>query len=317
MAANGAEIVESTVASAFTSDMFKTWRCKAIVMEEVCQYGEACICAHTPQELRPPPESLSKPVAAHWQGKVSIGVVEHALFWDLPPVGVTDVVCNRTTCLGNPFGGREYGPSEERPPADDQGWVLEEHANLCDAFGEYLAAVLDRNADPEENLVLVAERVSVGHSVFLSQTWEAQRLRRDDVLRALDELGRRVAAGQCLRLLCHCRPHVRCHAELLKTYLGQHTLPASSDESGPTQRQPVPEDGNVDCHGCSWPGFGTPGPRCAGASSSWQCHREGRALDPGTLELYCAQCWSRHCIGAKWSAKAEWNRKKAARGDEA
>ena len=28
-------------------------------------------------------------------GQVSIGVVEHAMFWDLPPVGTLDVVCNR------------------------------------------------------------------------------------------------------------------------------------------------------------------------------------------------------------------------------
>lgn len=30
------------------------------------------------------------------EGQVSIGVVEHAMFWDLPPLGTTDVVCNRS-----------------------------------------------------------------------------------------------------------------------------------------------------------------------------------------------------------------------------
>ena len=29
-------------------------------------------------------------------GQVSIGVVEHAMFWDLPRLGTTDVVCNRS-----------------------------------------------------------------------------------------------------------------------------------------------------------------------------------------------------------------------------
>ena len=29
------------------------------------------------------------------EGQVSIGVVEHAMFWDLPPLGTIDVVCNR------------------------------------------------------------------------------------------------------------------------------------------------------------------------------------------------------------------------------
>ena len=29
------------------------------------------------------------------KGQVSIGVVEHAMFWDLPRLGTIDVVCNR------------------------------------------------------------------------------------------------------------------------------------------------------------------------------------------------------------------------------
>lgn len=44
-------------------------------------------------------------------GQVSVGVVEHAMFWDLPPSGTTDVVCNRSLHHGatGAWEGRRVG----------------------------------------------------------------------------------------------------------------------------------------------------------------------------------------------------------------
>eukprot|EP00927_Polykrikos_kofoidii_P080866 TRINITY_DN77864_c0_g1_i1.p1 TRINITY_DN77864_c0_g1~~TRINITY_DN77864_c0_g1_i1.p1 ORF type:complete len:323 (+),score=42.37 TRINITY_DN77864_c0_g1_i1:64-1032(+) len=281
--------------------MCKFLRCKSIVMEQTCRFGDGCAYAHSPAELQPTPEEWKKPIAAHWQGQVSLGVVEHAMFWDLPPVGVVDVVCNRLTCLGNPFGGRKYGPGDVRAEADEEGWVPAEHVDLCDSFREYLSIVLDRNADPDEDLAPVAERISAKRSLFLVDMWEAQHLKRADVLRAIDALCSRVSAGKSLRLLCHCRPHVRCHAELLKAHLDQYvpSVPLQPEEN----KMQVP--GSVDCLGCEWPGFGNSAPPCVGSTRSWSCGRSGRALDPGSLELYCAVCWSWHSVRAKRVASVE------------
>ena len=49
----------------------------------------------------------------------------------------------------------------------------------------------------------IAER----RSLLLSDAWEKQDLKREDVRSALDALASQVSRGCFLRLLCHCRPY--------------------------------------------------------------------------------------------------------------
>ena len=46
------------------------------------------------------------------EGQVSIGVVEHAMFWDLPRLGTTDVVCNRSLAKLQEGPGNTVGSSD-------------------------------------------------------------------------------------------------------------------------------------------------------------------------------------------------------------
>ena len=113
-------------------DLHKRRRCKAVVAQAACSLGSRCTFAHCAAELRRWPWPAT--VAEHWEGQVAVGVVEHAMFWDLPAMGTTDVVVNRSTCLGNPFGA----VVGERPEADEGGWRVQEHDQLVAAFDEYL-----------------------------------------------------------------------------------------------------------------------------------------------------------------------------------
>ncbi|CAL1129149.1 unnamed protein product [Cladocopium goreaui] len=122
------------------TDLYKRRRCKAIVAQAPCSLGESCTFAHSAAELKAWP--WQEKLAEKWQGQVSIGVVEHAMFWDLPRLGTTDVVCNRSTCLGNPFGACTYrDPEKQRPAPDENGWRVEEHEVLVAAFDQYLQAL--------------------------------------------------------------------------------------------------------------------------------------------------------------------------------
>eukprot|EP00439_Symbiodinium_sp_Y106_P076096 s1259_g15.t1 len=270
-------------------DLYKTRRCKAIVAEAPCSLGEVCTFAHSAAELRPYP--WPEPLAEHWRGQVSIGVVEHAMFWDLPPVGTLDVVCNRATCLGNPFGSCSYADPTQRPPVDAAGWCAGEHEVLVTAYDEYLQAVLSQDAttDLQEEVQRIAER----RSLLLSDAWEKQDLKREDVRSALDALASQVSRGCFLRLLCHCRPYVRCHAESIKRYLDQFT---KLDAGVPT---PLPNQGPVDIEGRVWPSSAA-SERCSIRTKRLTCTRAGRALDPGSMKSYCAQCWSYHSVVYFW-----------------
>lgn len=283
------ELLEAPATKADPSDpYYKTRRCKFIVMQETCPYAENCEYAHSPEELRPLNGNWSYAVAPHWQGDaVQIGIVEHAMFWDLPQVGLLDVVCNRNTCLGNPFATRLYSEGEERAERDGHGWAIQMHEDLCVAFEEYLGVLLDPSS--EEDLRVSASRIARKHSATLSDTWVAQRLRRSSVSWSLDSLARKVKGGQRLRLLCHCRPHVRCHTEFLKAHL-EKFAPARGNTSAPDMQSV----GRVDHLGALWPGFGLNSQICQCKSQGWRCSRESRALDAGTMKMYCAQCWSKH-----------------------
>eukprot|EP00928_Gymnodinium_smaydae_P034686 TRINITY_DN24526_c0_g1_i2.p1 TRINITY_DN24526_c0_g1~~TRINITY_DN24526_c0_g1_i2.p1 ORF type:complete len:416 (-),score=74.07 TRINITY_DN24526_c0_g1_i2:144-1391(-) len=289
---------------------FKVRRCKYVILEEACPFGNDCTYAHTPEELRVPSAAAEVDGgvrAPHWDGStICVGVAEHAMFWDLPPVGTVDVLCNRSTCLGNPFATRRYAPNEARPPCDSEGWVPVEHEELCAAFAVYLRAALDHADDAGASLLSVVESMAEERSLTLADTWVLQRPCRRDVQGAVQGLVERAASGERLRLLCHCRPHVRCHAELLKAELERRvqlaTATSVSSGTGAADRAGATA-GRVDAFGCAWPGLGLQAPTCAGR----RCWREGRALDPGSLRYFCSQCWSEYSNALKERASAGWN----------
>merc|ERR1712232_1332342 len=133
-------------------------------------------------------------IAEHWQGShVAIGIVERGLFWDVPPPGTTDVVCNRCTCLGNPFAYRRCAPDAPKSVADEHGWYPDEHEYLSAAFGEYLTAVL--NNDSQDRLMDIVETIAEKRSLVLADTWIALKLWRRDIIRAINSLGQRIANG--------------------------------------------------------------------------------------------------------------------------
>merc|ERR1712232_487547 len=93
-----------SVVDTIPNEYYKIRRCKHVIMQDPCPKGASCPFAHAPEELHPAPDYEPGHLAPHWQGEaVSIGIAEHAMFWDLPTIGTMDVVCNRGTCLGNPF----------------------------------------------------------------------------------------------------------------------------------------------------------------------------------------------------------------------
>lgn len=276
---------------ALPHDLHKTRPCRWFLMDGKCYHGERCVFAHTREEWRPLPQSRRAPSAKHWRGPmVSIGVVEQALFSPpaLPPV--TDVVCNRCTCLGNPFAVRIYGAGETPPSRDSDGWRAEEHEDLCAAFDEYLALLLD--GDDGIDLATEVQRIASERRLLLADTWLAQGLRWRDVRMALRDLEERVAQGERIRLLCHCRPHVRCHTELLKAHLELHfTLRGLPVPSAVEEVVQDFRDG--------WPGLAAGDDvRC----SKGQCLRRGRAHDPLDMKPYCVFCWMRHADSLKWKA---------------
>lgn len=252
--------------------------------------------AHSAEDLRPLPASQRWPHAPHWHGlAIDIGVVEIALSSDPPAAGTSDVVCNRTTCLGNPFATRIYAPNEEVPPTDGDGWRAAEHEDLVAAYAEYLDAVLDQ--DSLEDLPAVVDRICEERSVTHAGTWVVQRLQRADILRSLEGLEDILADGGRLRLLCHCRPHVRCHTELLKAHL-EGRVPASA---------PLPALPDDQRARLVWPSLDGEGPKCV------QCGRRAQALDPADMSRYCSFCWMDHAERLGWRAGkwVPWKKRKA------
>lgn len=270
--------------AAIPKELLKTRPCRWYAVNRRCGYGDDCAFAHSAEELRPTPSYYRSPDAPHWCGDaVSIGVLEMALFTDLAPPGTLDVVCNRCTCLGNPFAARWYAENEERPQCDEHGWSPKEHDELCSAFDEYLTAVL--STESQEELCNVVKRIARKRSLAVSDCWSVQSLRRDDVCAALQAMELRAHAGVRLRLLCHCRPHVRCHTEFLKAHI--------EVKVGMLAGSPVPQEAE-ECRRSlkgfkdHWPSLHGDGPACA------QCGRQARAMDPHSLQLYCAFCWQNY-----------------------
>jgi len=273
-----------------TAELYKTRPCRWFLVNGSCSFADDCAFAHSADEWVLLPTALRVPAqgAAHWEGVVSIGVVEQALFEPYCP-GRENIVCNRSTCLGNPFERKVY-QDEEIPPRDENGWRAEEHEDLCAAFDEYFTYVLGHHPG-EESLLPEVRRIASARSLALADTWVAQKLRRFHVRRALGSLERMLERGKRLRLLCHCRPNVRCHTEFLKAHLemSSHAWRFPSNLPDPV----------VDWK-AGWPGPVGDGPKCA------NCEREGRAMDPKNLSLYCAFCWMLHGENLKWQA-SQWS----------
>merc|ERR1711871_1373142 len=59
-----------------------------------------------------------------------------------------------------------------------------------------------------------------------------QQPSRAAILASLEDLSKRVARGDRLRLLCHCRPHVRCHTEYLKAHIELRATELGWDPTG-------------------------------------------------------------------------------------
>merc|ERR1712187_43642 len=136
-------------------------------------------------------------------------------------------------------------------------------------------AVLDGSSG--EDLVATALEIAAGRSLSLARTWIMQKVTRTAFIAALESLSRRIAKGGRVRLLCHCRPHVRCHTEYLKAHLELQATPAIGVGPHAGAKQAAETQGtNVTS---LWPSFDGDGPRCA------QCGRQGRALDPGNMNM--------------------------------
>ena len=91
-------------------------------------------------------------------------------------------------------------------------------------------------------------RIASERQLQPSEAWQLAPAQRHEVRGALRALERLVRQGRRLRLLCHCRPHVRCHAVSLKAYLDRFVVDAPAPE-------PLVQDPElVDVLGCIWPG---------------------------------------------------------------
>jgi len=198
--------------------------------------------------------------------------------------------------LGNPFCAW-YPRPEDKPKCDAEGWSPLEHERLCAAFRDYLAAVLAQSAGEEQRQALVELVREVGdrHGLIPADSWLVQHLQRSDVLSAFERLQDLVSAGVRLRLLCHCRPHVRCHVELLKQRLDEHAQRRVRCELEP-DTWAADFRNALRTPPSSWPTAEGGGPKCA------QCGRQARAMDPGTRRVYCCFCWMDHADRVAWRA---------------
>merc|ERR1712232_1460319 len=105
----------------------------------------------------------------------------------------------------------------------------------------------------------------------------------------------RALGGVRLRLLCHCRPHVRCHTEFLKAHIELRVQElAAIGTRVPKQVSTLRSSlgGFTDL----WPDKIGDGPPCI------QCGRQARALDPKVFHMYCAFCWQQHAEAVQWRA---------------
>lgn len=276
-------------------EFYKVRRCKFIILQEDCPFGEKCVNAHSPDQLRPLPEAETV-TAPHWQGKqVSIGIVEHTMFWDLPPPDTVCVICNRNTSLGNPFATKVWREDDPWEPPDEHGWHHPLHEALCDAFAEYLAVVVDR--DRSDDLVSCVQQIALRRSLTVADTWYVQKLTRARIVWTLDSLLNLLFKGQHLRLMCHCRPHVRCHVEHIKTYLESKVSSMKVQQVISELSEPGVQC--VDCMGGEWPGFKSNPEICETKNRHGSCWRVARAIDPDTMRMYCSQCWSQHARAMK------------------
>eukprot|EP00746_Dinoflagellata_sp_MGD_P151531 gnl/MRDRNA2_/MRDRNA2_83107_c0_seq1.p1 gnl/MRDRNA2_/MRDRNA2_83107_c0~~gnl/MRDRNA2_/MRDRNA2_83107_c0_seq1.p1 ORF type:complete len:492 (+),score=66.34 gnl/MRDRNA2_/MRDRNA2_83107_c0_seq1:67-1476(+) len=288
---------------AFQCGWSKVRPCRFIMMQGECRFGETCHYAHSPDELRPLPASarLAHNPAPHWRGHaVSIGVVEHFFFRDIPTTDFINVVCNRASCLGNPFFKRIFDPDEEPYRQDSHGWCPQEHTDLCAAFAEYLEVVLRPGADPDEYVTHISGEIAQRRKLGSADKFSPVlcRLKRRDVLRALDNVKQEVSAGKRVRLLCHCRPFVACHTEILKAYFEKFAPPREPETIDESHRDETLEE--CEARRSKWPTFDGSEPQCA------LCWKMAWAVDPGRMHPYCCTCWAQFANDIKSEADYRW-----------
>eukprot|EP00927_Polykrikos_kofoidii_P077173 TRINITY_DN74143_c0_g1_i1.p1 TRINITY_DN74143_c0_g1~~TRINITY_DN74143_c0_g1_i1.p1 ORF type:complete len:545 (+),score=68.61 TRINITY_DN74143_c0_g1_i1:50-1684(+) len=129
-----------------------------------------------------------------------------------------EVLCNRTTLLGNPF----KMPREHAELARD---------NVCEAFKAYFKEVLRDWHDSDA--VSTARSVGEKYKFSVANDWERMVTRNgpNSVVTTFEALLRLVNAqrlvGQSIRLMCHCVPK-RCHltyvAEEINTHIEESIL---------------------------------------------------------------------------------------------
>merc|ERR1711971_732000 len=117
------------------------------------------------------------------------------------------------------------------------------------------AAILD--SDSNESPSQIVHRISHARALIPAWSWMELKLGKWNVLQAIENVGRRVANGQRVRLLCHCRPWVRCHTEILK----QHFEGRYVASSGTGNNLSEPRVGHEHLKTNPWPGDEGFGPK--------------------------------------------------------
>jgi|GEM_PF-1951883 len=103
---------------------------------------------------------------------------------------------DRASVLGNPFDmGRNEGLRDQ----------------VCDAYDDYFAAVLD-GADPTTAAPCIAQQTGLS----LAAAWKQPS--RDEFIAELNQLEKMQQQGNPIKLLCWCSP-CRCHLNTVKTHL--------------------------------------------------------------------------------------------------
>eukprot|EP01065_Artemidia_motanka_P023997 TRINITY_DN2864_c0_g1_i1.p2 TRINITY_DN2864_c0_g1~~TRINITY_DN2864_c0_g1_i1.p2 ORF type:complete len:452 (+),score=147.64 TRINITY_DN2864_c0_g1_i1:803-2158(+) len=123
---------------------------------------------------------------------------------------VVDVVCDRSSLLGNPFPMARDGDDAERQA-------------VCAAFAEYLDTVLSGTAADRTTADVCADIVQRRGLRQLDPgrgRYPCPFLRAGPsaVAAEVDRLRRLVAEGQSLRLMCHCHP-LLCHTTVIRSHL--------------------------------------------------------------------------------------------------
>eukprot|EP01062_Namystynia_karyoxenos_P010302 TRINITY_DN13648_c0_g1_i1.p1 TRINITY_DN13648_c0_g1~~TRINITY_DN13648_c0_g1_i1.p1 ORF type:complete len:533 (+),score=68.39 TRINITY_DN13648_c0_g1_i1:72-1670(+) len=151
---------------------------------------------------------------------------------DAPPSAeCVDIACDRTSLLGNPFPMPRGGGDAAR-------------RSVCDAFADYLDAIVDGSANPD-----AAEHCK-DTAALRGLTWKDPRGGRyrcpfldagtAAVRGELRRLQQAARGGRTLRLMCHCYP-LLCHTMHIRRYITdaapEHLPEAEAAAASPARRE--------------------------------------------------------------------------------